>query len=187
MLNLDQTLELSESTLLRFIGACRLKQRCPVIRGIAFVEHTLEHCISVGLGAVGSQGGVVIYPSEDDDLGAAVISEEQAEAPVAELRPEPMLPGGTQRAALPILGSSRITRNCLEDQGAHSSQHLGIRRAGPAVRVFRLRLFDGRGQLLQLIEQQRVRVDGPIIDDNHESECNRPIDLLGQIDPDMLG
>lgn len=84
MLSLDQTLELSETTLLRFVGACRLKQRCPVIRGIAFVEHTLEHCVSVGLGAVGSQGGLVIYPSEDDDHGAAVISEEQAEAPVAE-------------------------------------------------------------------------------------------------------
>ena len=169
------------------IGRPSLDQRCPIIRRISLVEHPLEHGIGICFGAVRSQRGVVVHPGEDDDLGAAVIAKEQAEAPVAELCPKPVLSGGAQCAALPILGSSRIAGNCLEHQGSHSRQYLGVSGPSPAMRVSCPSLLDGCGQLFQLIEQQRVRVNGPTVDDDHESERNRSVDFLIQVDPDMLG
>lgn len=53
-----------------------LQESIPVVGGPVFSEHLLENGIGVGLAPVGSEGFVVIHPSQDDDFCGRAVPEE---------------------------------------------------------------------------------------------------------------
>ena len=169
------------------IGRGRLKQREPTIRRIALVEHTFEHGIYIAFGAVDAQRGLVIHPGKDNDLRATVVAKKQAETSITELRPKLVFAGGTKGAALAIFGPGGIAGDDLKHERSHRSQCLGIGGLGPALRVFGLSFLNGCNQLLKLIKQQRMRIEGPTVDNDHGSERNRSVDVVRQIDLNLFG
>jgi hypothetical protein len=98
-------------------------------------------------------------------LGAE--AEEQPETAVAELGAKPVLAVIAQRCALPVHRSRRIGWHLGEDQLVERREQLGVGSRTIARRVLCRLCLDGCGQSLELIEEQRVREDGPAIGGDH--------------------
>ena len=60
-------------------------------------------------------------------------------------------------------------------------------RTGPSPADLGLGFLDDRDQRLKRIEQQRVRIEGPTVDDAHGSKINQSVNVVVQVDLNMLG
>ncbi len=110
------------SSVLKLRLGSRLTKRGAIVRRIAVLQHPFENLMRVSFRAIGPQSRFVIHPGEYDGFHGRVITEEQAKAGITELRPEPVLVLLARRRALPIDGSGRIGRDCLEHPLVQSRQ-----------------------------------------------------------------
>jgi hypothetical protein len=107
-------------------GLCGFQELIPIVGRIAILQHGAENGVGVGFCAVLAQRAFVVHPGKYDRLDFRAVSEEQPEAPVSELGPEPVLVFRSKRLALTVDVASWVLGNRLEDKGMERSQKLGI-------------------------------------------------------------
>src|SRR3984893_6594807 len=143
----------------------RRQQLLPRIRRVAALQHFSKDGVGVVCAFIGAQGRVIVHPGKHDDLGALclLIAKEQAEL-LQEFRPEPMLVFLAERAALSVIVPRRVARDIFERNLEDRSEQLCRSLLLIAFWVFLAGVLYRADYRLKLVEEQRVRIDGPAVD-----------------------
>lgn len=143
------------------------EQLRPVIWRIALRQPTSKHRVGIARGAGLAQGVTVIDPAINHDPRRRIGSEKQPEPIGAEPGPEPMPVRCAECVALPELGRQRVARHAVEHEIAQCRQQPDVGVALPAGRIRLPGVFSRGGQLVELIEQQRVAGQPPAVSLQH--------------------